>query len=87
MAKETPNIIYAAEMALCLKEINIPKMFLEDSLRKMAKQLQSAPDKDAHAVKQLSYYAQILHSALLSINAAQDAVSALSLLMSKNEQL
>ena len=46
-------------MALCLKEINIPKMFLEDSLRKMAKQLQSAPDKDAPAVKQLSYYAQI----------------------------
>ncbi len=85
MAKETPNFIYAAELALCLKEINIPKMFLEDSLRKMARQLQSAPSPDAPEVKQLSYYAQILHSALFSINAAEDAVSALSLLMYKNE--
>ena len=80
MARST--MLYAAEIGLCLKEINIPKMFLEDTLRKMASELKSM-DPQSEDCKQLSYYAQILHAALLSINAAEDAVSGLSLLMLK----
>lgn len=78
------NTIYAAEIGLSLKEISIPKMFLEDALRKMAKTLKTM-DPASDENKKLSYYAQILHSAILSIQAAEDIVSGLSLLMSNNE--
>lgn len=78
---ESPNLLFAAEISLCLKDIAVPKMFLEDALRKMAQVLKTSEDKESDSYKRLSYYAQILHSALLSINAAEDAVSGLAMLM------
>lgn len=78
---ESPNLLFAAEISLCLKDIAVPKMFLEDALRKMAQVLKTSEDKESVSYKRLSYYAQILHSALLSINAAEDAVSGLAMLM------
>ena len=87
MSKEDINLLYAAEIGLCLKEISVPKMFLEDCLRKMAKHLQTVADnREDLTAKKLSCYAQILHAALLSINAAEDAVSGLSLLILENEK-
>ena len=79
------NLFYAAELSLCIKEISMPRMFIEDALRKMAAQLKTDSDKDSPDYKRLSYYAQLTHSALLSLNAAEDTVSALALLMTQNE--
>ena len=41
-------------------------------------------DKDSEEFKELSYYAQILHGAIQSMEAALDVVSGLSLLMAKD---
>lgn len=79
------NLFYAAELSLCIKDISIPRMFLEYALRKMAAQLKKDSDQDSPDYKRLSYYAQLTHSALLSLNAAEDTVSALALLMTQNE--
>ena len=86
MSTDNQNLLFAAELSLCLKDIAVPKMFLEDALRKMAQVIKDAEDREAADIKQLGCYAQILHSAILSINAAEDAVSGLAILMTKGEE-
>ena len=83
------NTMFAAEVALCVKEISLPESLLENAFREMGKLLKTM-DPESDECKKLSYYAQILHSAILSIHAAGDIASGLSLLMlnnSNNEQL
>lgn len=85
MSTENHNLLFAAELSLCLKDINLPKMFLQDALHKMAQVIKMAEGRENADVKQLGCYAQILHSAILSIESAEDAVSGLAMLLAGNE--
>ncbi|GAY28431.1 sensor histidine kinase [Prevotella sp. MGM1] len=77
-------MMYAAELGLCLKELDMTKSFVEDVLRKMALQLREEKDKGMSENKRLSYYAQLTHSVILNLQAVENSVSALSLLMAQN---
>ncbi len=80
------RLMWAAQISLMLQDINIPKSFLSGTLQQMADAIKTM-DKEANETKEISYCAQILHSALLSIQSAEDAVSGLSLLMYKDMKL
>lgn len=62
------TMLYAAEIGLCLKEINVPKMFLEDTLRKMASELKSM-DPQSEAVSSYltmrRYFTQLSSQSML----------------------
>jgi len=50
----------------------------------MALQLREEKDKGMSENKRLSYYAQLTHSVILNLQAVENSVSALSLLMAQN---
>lgn len=80
---QSKRLMWAAQINLMLQDINIPKSFLSGTLQQMANALKTMDEKTSEA-KEISYCAQILHAALLSIQSAEDAVSGLSLLMAKD---
>lgn len=80
----TKHFMYAAQMSLCLKEIEMPCGFLTSAFNQMVAELKTL-EKDTPEHKELANYAQILHGAIQSIESAKDVVAGLSLLMFKNE--
>lgn len=80
---DSKNIIWLAQINLCLQEIKVPEALLSATLKQMAEKM-AMFDKDSEEFKELSYYAQILHGAIQSMEAALDVVSGLSLLMVKD---
>lgn len=78
------HFMYAAQMSLCLKEIEMPCGFLTSAFNQMVAELKTL-EKDTPEHKELVNYAQILHGAIQSIESAKDVVTGLSLLMFKNE--
>ncbi len=85
MEKDT-NMIFDAELGLCLNELSMSESFIKDVLRKMAVKLSEEKEKKNPESKRLSYYAQLTHSVILNLQAAQDALSAISLLMAQNSK-
>lgn len=87
MTQESEKLmIYATELGLCLKELSLSESFVKDVLRKMAVQLKESKEENFPESKCLSYYAQLPHSAMLNLQAVQDTLSALSLLMAQNSK-
>ena len=87
MTQESEKLmIYATELGLCLKELSLSESFVKDVLRKMAVQLKESKEENSPANERLSYYAQLTQSAMLNLQAVQDTLSALSLLMAQNSK-
>lgn len=84
MAGNSKHFMYAAQMSLCLKEIELPCGFLNTAFNQMVSEIKTL-DENSPEYKELSYYAQILHGAIQSLDSAKDVVAGLSLLMYKNE--
>ena len=61
----------------------MPSGFLKAALEQMANEMKTL-DKESEEFKELSYYAQVLHGAIQSIEATSDVISGLSLLMAKD---
>ena len=78
----TKKMMWAAQINLCLKDLSMPSGFLKAALEQMANEMKTL-DKEAEEFKELSYYAQVLHGAIQSIEATSDVISGLSLLMAK----
>lgn len=78
------HFMYAAQMSLCLKEIEMPCGFLTSAFNQMVAELKTL-EENSPEHKELSYYAQILHGAIQNLDSAKDVVAGLSLLMFRNE--
>lgn len=73
--------MFAVGLSFFLKESSVSNGVLEGCLKDIATEMKAMKDKESEEYKRLSYYAQLVHAANQSFNAALDIASALTLIM------